>query len=75
LIEAGAEVIVAGPEAGVVYKGKHGYPCKSDSALYDMKATDFTGLIIPGGFMPDKLRRNPKDFAIGPRFLPNRTNL
>jgi len=25
-----------------------------------MDAGDFTALIIPGGFMPDKLRRNPK---------------
>ena len=27
LIEAGAEVVVAGPEAGVVYAGKNGYWC------------------------------------------------
>ena len=28
LIEAGAETVVAGPEAGKVYAGKNGYPCK-----------------------------------------------
>lgn len=59
MIEAGADVTVAGPEAGCVYTGKNGYPCKSDAAISDIRARDFTGLIIPGGFMPDKLRRDP----------------
>ena len=60
LCEAGAEVVVAGPEAGKTYAGKHGYPCVSDSAIADMKAEDFNGVLCPGGFMPDKLRRDPK---------------
>ncbi|HEX3726185.1 MAG TPA: type 1 glutamine amidotransferase domain-containing protein [Pirellulales bacterium] len=59
LIEAGAEVVVAGPEAARVYAGKHGYPCRSDAAIRDVRAADFQGLVIPGGFMPDKLRRDP----------------
>ncbi len=58
LIEAGAQVTVAGPEAHRVYHGKHSYPCRSDAAINDMDAADFQGLVIPGGFMPDKLRRN-----------------
>jgi protease I len=60
LIEAGAEVIVAGPEAGRNYAGKHSYPCKSDAAISEMDAANFTGLVVPGGFMPDKLRRDGK---------------
>ena len=60
LFEAGAEVVVAGPEAGKTYAGKHGYPCVSDSAIADMKSDDFHGVLCPGGFMPDKLRRDPK---------------
>jgi protease I len=60
LIEAGAEVMVAGPEAGVVYAGKNGYPCKSDAAIKDMEADRFDGVVCPGGFMPDKLRRDEK---------------
>ena len=60
LAEAGAEVVVAGGEAGHVYAGKHGYPCRSDAAIRDMRAGDFAGLVVPGGFMPDKLRRDPK---------------
>lgn len=58
-IEAGARVVVAGPEAGQVYEGKNGYPCRADAALRDMRASDFAGVIVPGGFMPDKLRRDP----------------
>ncbi|MBI1373838.1 MAG: DJ-1/PfpI/YhbO family deglycase/protease [Phycisphaera sp.] len=60
LLEAGVGVTVAGPEADTVYSGKHTYPCKSDAAIRDMVAADFDGLVIPGGFMPDKLRRDPK---------------
>ena len=58
LLEAGADVVVAGPEANVTYAGKHSYPCVSDAALADMKAADFDGLVVPGGFMPDKIRRD-----------------
>lgn len=60
LIEAGYEVVVAGEEAKQLYSGKHSYPCKSDAAVADVEARDFAGLVVPGGFMPDKLRRNPR---------------
>ncbi len=59
LEEAGAKVTLAGPEAGVTYTGKHGYPCVSDARIDDMVEADFDGLIVPGGFMPDVLRRDP----------------
>ncbi len=59
LIEAGAEVVVAGPQAGQTYSGKNGYPCVSDASYAEVKADDFDGLVVPGGFMPDKLRREP----------------
>ncbi len=55
--EAGYKVDVAGPDKGKVYKGKNGYPCRSTIALDDVKAAEYVGLIIPGGFAPDKLRR------------------
>ena len=51
---------LAGPEGGVTYLGKHGYPCVSDAAIRDMEVGDFHGVLCPGGFMPDKLRRDPK---------------
>ena len=59
LIEAGAEVVVAGPKAGETYRGKNGYPCSADASVTEMRAEDFDGLVVPGGFMPDKLRRDP----------------
>jgi protease I len=59
LQEAGAEVVVAGPEAGKTYSGKNGYPCPCSAAYTDLPAADFDALVLPGGFMPDKLRRDP----------------
>lgn len=64
LIEAGAAVTVAGPKAGHKYEGKNGYPCVSDAAIAEVRAADFEGLVIPGGSMPDKLRRDPKVLAL-----------
>jgi protease I len=58
LIEAGAEAIVAGLKAGQKYAGKHGYPCVADASIADVREADFQGLVVPGGFMPDKLRRD-----------------
>lgn len=60
LIEAGARTVLAGPAAGATYVGKHGYPCVSDAAIGEVHAADFDGVICPGGFMPDKLRRDEK---------------
>src|SRR5262249_43507467 len=37
MIEAGAQVIVAGPEMDRKYSGKHGYPCQADEAIVDME--------------------------------------
>lgn len=68
LTEAGAHVTVAGPKAEQVYHGKHSYPCRSDAAIIDMEAADFHGLVVPGGFMPDKLRRDPKVLSLTREF-------
>ena len=58
--EAGGHVTLAGRQQGHAYAGKHGYPCVSDAAIGDMEADDFHGILIPGGWMPDSLRRDPK---------------
>jgi len=58
LQEAGATVVVAGLEAaGCGYRGKHGYPETSDARIADLSADGFDALVVPGGWMPDKLRR------------------
>ena len=60
LEEEGWKVVVAGPKAGNVYTGKHGYPCKSDVDIGDVEdPLAYDGLLVPGGFAPDKLRRDP----------------
>ena len=59
LEEEGWRVVVAGPEAGRAYTGKHGYPCVAEAALAAMRAADFDALLLPGGFAPDRLRRDP----------------
>ena len=59
LQEAGAQTVIAG-ETLDCFAGKNGYPCQAEALIDDMNEADFTALVIPGGFMPDKLRRNPK---------------
>lgn len=68
LIEAGAAVIAAGPEARRVYRGKHGYPCTSDATYAELRGEDFDGLVIPGGWMPDALRRDARVLALTRHF-------
>jgi protease I len=64
LEEAGGHVTVAGTMQGRTYSGKHGYPCTSDAAIGDMESADFHGIILPGGWMPDALRRDEKVLAL-----------
>lgn len=41
------------------YTGKKGMSFKPDVTIDEIKNEQFTTLIIPGGFAPDKMRRNP----------------
>jgi protease I len=59
LEEAGARTVVAGITRETV-RGKHGYPCTPEVTVDEISAAAFDGLVIPGGFAPDKLRRSPK---------------
>lgn len=60
LEEAGAIVTLAGLKGGHEYRGKNGYPCSSDRAVSEVSANEFEGVVVPGGWMPDKLRRDPQ---------------
>lgn len=62
--EAGFKTLTAGPLEGKTYLGKHGYPCKSDLSFDQVQTGSFDGLIIPGGYAPDKIRRYPKALEI-----------
>jgi protease I len=68
LEEAGYRTALAGPEIRT-YSGKHGYPAKSDLRIADANSRDHTGLLIPGGFMPDKLRRDAKVLELTREFM------
>ena len=46
------------------YQGKHGYPVTVDASIGEVAARQFDGLIIPGGYAPDILRRSPRVLAI-----------
>jgi protease I len=56
LIEAGVQITVAGPRESV-YRSKHGYPAETDGNVSDYDPRDFDGLVVPGGWCPDRLRR------------------
>jgi protease I len=60
LREAGAEVETVGPKSGATYKSKLGYPVTADRAIADISAADYDALVIPGGWAPDYMRRDPK---------------
>ncbi len=64
LREEGCEVVVVGEKAGHEYHGKYGVPYKSDLSFYDVDAGDYDGLLVPGGWAPDKLRRFPEVLSI-----------
>jgi len=68
LEEAGYATQMAGKELKT-YTGKHGYPAKADLLLADAHSADFCGLLIPGGFMPDKLRRDAKVLSLTREFF------
>ncbi|HEY3840426.1 MAG TPA: type 1 glutamine amidotransferase domain-containing protein [Bryobacteraceae bacterium] len=58
--EAGAEVVYAGASAGTTYTSKKGYPVKSDISYDELDAAQFDGVIVPGGYAPDHIRRHEK---------------
>jgi protease I len=64
MIEAGYNVVMASDAGGRGLKGKNGVPYKSDVSWDDISGSEFVGLLIPGGWAPDKLRRNDKVKAI-----------
>ena len=60
LREAGVEVVTIGATAGQTYTSKLGYPCKADKSYDQANAADYDGVVVPGGFAPDHIRRHPK---------------
>ena len=58
--EAGANVVVVGSGSSDTYTGKPGTEVKVDASIDQVSAADFDGIVIPGGYAPDIMRRYPK---------------
>jgi len=59
LLEEGAEVKTIAMEKQIVM-GKHGLSITPDLTFNEANPDEFDGVIIPGGWAPDKLRRYPE---------------
>lgn len=59
LREEGCEVAIVGGKAGYTYHGKYGVPCESTHCFEEIDPADYDGILVPGGWAPDKLRRFP----------------
>jgi protease I len=60
LKEAGAQVVVVGSGSAEEYTGKSGTEAKVDASADQILSSEFDGIIIPGGYAPDHMRRYPK---------------
>ncbi len=59
LQEAGAQVTVVGSGSAMIYNGKDGTTVKPDTEADKLSAADYDGIVIPGGYAPDMMRRHP----------------
>ncbi|GAU07633.1 type 1 glutamine amidotransferase domain-containing protein [Desulfoplanes formicivorans] len=58
LQEAGVQVVVVGAGESR-YTSKFGIPVTPDEEVNNLKMADFDGVVIPGGYAPDIMRRHP----------------
>jgi protease I len=56
--EAGASVVYAAAATGTTYTSKLGYPAKADVSYDELDPAKFDGVVAPGGFAPDYIRRH-----------------
>ncbi len=58
--EEGARVVVIGSEAGKSHTSKHGgLTATAEIAAHQVQSEELFALLVPGGFAPDKMRRDP----------------
>ena len=57
LLEEGFEVHLVGSQKDTIYTSKSGVTEKSSHASDEVSAKDYDGVVIPGGFSPDHMRR------------------
>jgi protease I len=59
LRENGIKTVLVGT-GKKTYKSKEGYPAEEELSVKKAKVDDFAGVVIPGGYAPDILRRHPE---------------
>lgn len=59
LKEEGAEVTVVGSGSSRSYTSKYGYPVDVDQEAREIDPSKYDGVVIPGGYAPDLMRRYP----------------
>jgi protease I len=63
LIEEGAKVTVVSSKIKT-YHGKTCLEATPDKLVTEVKADEFDGIVVPGGWAPDKMRRDPAILAL-----------
>src|SRR2546423_863801 len=59
LREEGANVRILGSDRAKTWTGKNGLKAGCTDSFAEVKAAELDGLVVPGGWAPDKLRRYP----------------
>ena len=59
LQEAGAEVTLVGSGSAKTYLSKHEIPVDVDTDADQVNVAEYDGVVIPGGYSPDLMRRYP----------------
>jgi protease I len=59
LKEEGAEVTVVGSGSSRTYTSKYGYPVEAEKEAKEIDPSKYDGVVIPGGYAPDLMRRYP----------------
>ncbi len=60
LKEEGAEITIVGTGSSRTYTSKHGYPVEVNKEAKEIDVSKYDGIIIPGGYAPDLMRRYPE---------------
>jgi protease I len=58
--EDGIAVDLIGTGSKASYGSKEGYPAKADRSIDQVNPDEYAGVVIPGGFAPDFMRRYPQ---------------
>jgi len=60
LKEEGVEVTLVGSGSSQTFTGKYGYPVEVEKEAKEIDVSNYDGVVIPGGYAPDMMRRYPE---------------